>query len=55
MNNLIINIFNKDVECITELIACGFNVTHFERIALGVGKTRARGVSAHYYVFGMAS
>ena len=39
MNNLIVNIFNKDVECITDLISCGFNVTHFERIALGVGKT----------------
>lgn len=39
MNNLIINIFNQDVECITDLITCGFNVTHFERIALGVGKT----------------
>ena len=39
MNNLIINIFNQDVECITDLISCGFNVTHFERIALGVGKT----------------
>ena len=39
MNNLIINIFNQDVECITDLITCGFNVTHFERMALGVGKT----------------
>ena len=39
MNNLIINIFNQDIECITDLITCGFNVTHFERIALGVGKT----------------
>lgn len=39
MNNLIINIFNQDVECITDLITCGFDVTHFERIALGVGKT----------------
>ena len=39
MNNLIINIFNQDFECITDLIASGFNVTHFERIALGVGKT----------------
>ena len=39
MNNLIINIFNQDVECITNLIASGFSVTHFERIALGVGKT----------------
>ena len=39
MNNLIINIFNQDADCITDLIASGFNVTHFERIALGVGKT----------------
>ena len=39
MQNLIINIFNNDVECITDLISFGFNVTHFERIALGVGKT----------------
>ena len=39
MNNLIINIFNQDIECITDLITCGCNVTHFERIALGVGKT----------------
>ena len=39
MNNLIINIFNQDVECITDLITCGFNVTHFERISVGVGKT----------------
>ena len=39
MNNLIINIFNQDVDCITDLITLGFNVTHFERISLGVGKT----------------
>ena len=39
MNNLIINIFNQDIDCITDLIAGGFNVTHFERMALGVGKT----------------
>ena len=39
MNNLIINIFNQDVDSITDLISFGFNVTHFERIALGVGKT----------------
>ena len=39
MNNLIINIFNQDVECITDLITSGFNVTHFERISLAVGKT----------------
>ena len=39
MNNLIINIFNNDSDCITDLIACGFNVTHFERISLGVSKT----------------
>ena len=39
MNNLIINIFNQDVDCITDLIASGFNVTHFERMCIGVGKT----------------
>ena len=39
MDKLIINIFNQDVECITDLITSGFNVTHFERISLGVGKT----------------
>ena len=39
MSNLIINIFNQDVDSITDLITFGFNVTHFERIALGVGKT----------------
>ena len=39
MNNLIINIFNQDVDCITDLITFGFNVTHFERMSLGVGKT----------------
>lgn len=39
MNNLIINIFNQDVECITDLIGSGFGVTHFERISVGVGKT----------------
>lgn len=39
MNKLIINIFNQDIDCITDLIASGFNVTHFERMALGVGKT----------------
>lgn len=39
MNNLIINIFNQDVECITDLITFGFNVTHFERMSVGVGKT----------------
>ena len=38
MSNLIINIFNQDVDCITDLIAAGFNVTHFERITLAVGK-----------------
>ena len=39
MSNLIINIFNPDVGSITDLIEAGFSVTHFERIALGVGKT----------------
>ena len=39
MSNLIINIFNQDIDCITDLISAGFDVTHFERIALGVGKT----------------
>lgn len=39
MSNLIINIFNQDLDCITDLISVGFRVTHFERIALGVGKT----------------
>ena len=39
MSNLIINIFNQDADSITDLITFGFNVTHFERIALGVGKT----------------
>lgn len=34
MDKLVINIFNQDVNCITELIASGFNVTHFERIAI---------------------
>ena len=37
--NLIINIFNQHIDCITNLISAGFSVTHFERIALGVGKT----------------
>ena len=39
MNKLIINIFNQDVDAITDLIEAGFNVTKFERIHLGVGKT----------------
>lgn len=39
MDKLIINIFDQEIECITDLISFGFNVTHFERIALGVGKT----------------
>ena len=39
MSNLIINIFNQDAECITDLISAGFTVTHFERIALSVGKS----------------
>ena len=39
MSNLIINIFDEDVDCITDLISAGFNVTHFERIALGTRKT----------------
>ena len=40
MDKLIINIFNqKDTDCITDLISFGFNVTHIERVALGVGKT----------------
>ena len=39
MDKLIINIFNQDLDCISELISSGFSVTHFERIALGVGKT----------------
>ena len=39
MSNLIINIFNQDADSITDLITFGFNVTHFERISLGVGKT----------------
>lgn len=39
MNNLIINIFNQDIECITDLLMSGFNVTHFERMSIGVGKT----------------
>ena len=38
MNNLIINIFNQDVDCITDLIASGFKVTHFERMHLSVGE-----------------
>ena len=37
--NLIINIFNQDIDCITDLINAGFGVTHFERIALGTRKT----------------
>ena len=32
--NLIINIFNQGIDCVTELISAGFSVTHFERIAL---------------------
>ena len=39
MNKLIINIFNQDVDAITDLIEAGFNVTKFERMHLGVGKT----------------
>lgn len=39
MNNLIINIFDQEVECLTDLISSGFNVTCFERMSLGVGKT----------------
>ena len=39
MNNLIINIFFFFIECITDLITFCFNVTYFERLSLGVGKT----------------
>ena len=39
MSNLIVNIFNQDIDCITDLITFGFNVTHYERISIGVGKT----------------
>ena len=39
MNKLIINIFNQDIDAITDLIEAGFNVTKFERMHLGVGKT----------------
>ena len=39
MKKLIINIFNQDVDAITDLIEAGFNVTKFERMHLGVDKT----------------
>ena len=39
MKKLIINIFNQDVDAITDLIEAGFNVTKFERIHLDVDKT----------------
>ena len=38
MNNLIVNIFNKDSDAIIDLITFGFNVTHFENIPNGAGK-----------------
>ena len=34
MNNLLLNIFTHDTDCIIDLITHGFNVTHFERIHL---------------------
>ena len=39
MNKLIINIFNQDVDAITDLIEAGFNVTKFERMHLDIDKT----------------
>ena len=41
MSNLIVivNIFEQDADSITDLITFGFNVTHFERISIGAGKT----------------
>ena len=39
MNKLIINIFDQDSDALTDLLTFGFNLTHYERISLGVGKT----------------
>ena len=38
MRNLIINIFNKDADCLIDLITFGFNVNNYERIPHGEHK-----------------